>query len=561
MDDHPHRQQADFDQLNQRITALENKLARLEKEIVQSRSGKMIQRVRRETPEIESEPQAAKVQKESLESKMGEYGMAWLGNIVLLFGILFLTQLLQKNDQKVFALLLGLVSVAGIYLAGSFTQKSFPYMSRLFKFNGHILLYITSMQIYILQGTRIIESAVVGHGIVLLVIAAFIYMAFRSKSQVMVVIVWMMAVVTAIASNSTHLMLSILVGITGTSIYFALKNNWWIGLIISLVLVYIAFLMWIMGNPIASGSFEIVANHQYGYVYLFTCALSYSLLAMIQKTDRIREQFLNATIILNGLGFSLILTLAVLSFFADNYFVYFGLIAAFCMGYSIFLQSRGTWKSIASLYAIYSFVALSITIGGIYKFPLAFFLLSIQSLLVVSMALWFRSRFIVIMNTLLYLGLLITYMATADSLTSINFSFALVALITARVLNWKKKRLEIRTELIRNIYLFIGFVMILISLQKAVPAQFVTLSWALSAMVFFILSVVIKNVKYRWLAIFTMVVTVFYLFIVDLQNISLGYRIVALLFISIISLGISIFYTRRLKSKEEDQEHQSDSSG
>ena len=274
---------------------------------------------------------------------------------------------------------------------------------------------------------------------------------------------------------------------------------------------------------------------------------------MIQKSDRVREQFLNAAIVLNGLGFSFIMTFAVLAFFTENYFVYFGLIAAFCMGYSILLQSRNTWKSIAALYAIYSFVALSITIGGIYKFPLAFFLLSIQSLLVVSMALWFKSRFIVIMNTLLYVGLLITYMAAAESLTSINFSFALVALITARIMNWKKKRLEIRTELIRNIYLFIGFVMILFSLQKAVPDQFVTLSWALSAMLFFILSVVIKNMKYRWLAIFTIVVTVFYLFIIDLQNIGLGYRIVALLFISIVSLSISIFYTRRQKSKEEDQ--------
>ena len=108
---------------------------------------------------------------------------------------------------------------------------------------------------------------------------------------------------------------------------------------------------------------------------------------------------------MNGLGFSFILTLAVLAFFTENYFTYFGLIAAFSMGYSIWLQSRGAWNSIAAMYAIYSFVALSISIAGIYKFPLAFFLLSIQSLLVVSMALWFRSRFIVIMNTLLFIGL------------------------------------------------------------------------------------------------------------------------------------------------------------
>ena len=335
MEDNPNNVHTEFDQLNRRINDLDKRVAQLEEELDHPRGRSLITYSSTTESERVAGTQNTTAQNETLESKMGEYGMAWLGNIVLLFGILFLTQLLQKNDQKVFALLLGIASVAGIYLAGSFTRKSFPHMSRLFIFNGHILLYIISMQVYILPGSRTIENAVVGYGIVLLVIAALIYLGFRSKSQVLVVIVWIMAVVTAIASNSTHLMLSILVGITGTSLFFALKNGWWVGLIISLVLVYFTFLIWIMGNPFANGSFKIIADHQFGYVYLFTCALSYSLLAMFQKSDRVREQFLNAAIILNGLGFSFILTFAVLAFFTDNYFVYFGLIAAFCMGYSI----------------------------------------------------------------------------------------------------------------------------------------------------------------------------------------------------------------------------------
>ena len=160
----------------------------------------------------------------------------------------------------------------------------------------------------------------------------------------------------------------------------------------------------------------------------------------------------------------------------------------------------------------------------------------------------------VIMNTILFAGLLIAYLATGESLDMINFSFALVALVTARILNWRKQRLEIRTELIRNIFLFSGAAMVLFSLHEAVPPNFVTLSWTLSALVFFILSVLIRNMKYRWLAIITMMVTVFYLFIVDLSNISLGYRIVALMFIASISLGISIFYSNRQKSKKEEPE-------
>ena len=160
----------------------------------------------------------------------------------------------------------------------------------------------------------------------------------------------------------------------------------------------------------------------------------------------------------------------------------------------------------------------------------------------------------VVMNSILFVGLLIAYFVSGETLHGINFSFALVALGTARILNWRKQRLEIRTELIRNLFLFTGAIMVLFSLHQAVPPNFVTLSWTLSALVFFILSVLIRNMKYRWLAIITMVVTVFYLFIVDLSNISLGYRIVALMFIAAISLGISIFYSRRLKSKKEESE-------
>ena len=55
-----------------------------------------------------------------------------------------------------------------------------------------------------------------------------------------------------------------------------------------------------------------------------------------------------------------------------------------------------------------------------------------------------------------------------------------------------------------------------------------------------------------------MLVTVFYLFIVDLKNISLGYRIIALMFIALIALGISIFYSRRQKKGHEDNDRSSD---
>ena len=129
-----------------------------------------------------------------------------------------------------------------------------------------------------------------------------------------------------------------------------------------------------------------------------------------------------------------------------------------------------------------------------------------------------------------------------------TFSFALVSLVTARVLNWQCERLEIKTEFLRNAYLFFGFVMMLYALHKAVPDGFVTVSWTILALLYFGMSILIKNIKYRWLAIFTFLATAFYLFIVDLQRIDLIYRVLAFLVLAIISIGISIYYTKRHKS-------------
>ena len=547
-----------FEKLIKKVDNLENRLSRLEKKL-ESEGFRDPERLTADPETISiSEPRPSSGDEDSFESRVGEYGMAWLGNIVLFLGILFLAQFMRKSGNDILSVAFSIVAVGGIYLTGHLTRKKFPYMSLLFNYNAHLLLFLAALRIHFFSDSPISENAFLGHGLVLVVLASLIYLAYKQKSQTLLIIVWILALVTTIASSSTHFILPLMVAVSGISLFITYRFGWWTSLIISIVVVYLAFLFWMLNNPFMSGSLEVISDHQFGYVYLFASALLYSLLGLLPKSEKTREHMLNFSIVLNGLGFSVIFTLATLSFFSENYFIYFGLIAAFCIGYSIWLKIRSTWKAVSAMYAIYSFVALSICIAGIYNFPLAFYLLAIQSLLVVSMALWFRSRFIVIMNTILFMGLLFAYFVTPDSVDTINFSFAAVALVTARILNWKKKRLEIRTELIRNLYLFAGSGMVLYSLHNAVSAQFVTLSWALSALLFFLLSVLMHNKKYRWLAIITMLVTVFYLFIVDLQNISLGYRIIALMFIAIIALGISIFYSRIQKKGNEDNDQSSD---
>jgi uncharacterized membrane protein len=94
-----------------------------------------------------------------------------------------------------------------------------------------------------------------------------------------------------------------------------------------------------------------------------------------------------------------------------------------------------------------------------------------------------------------------------------------------------------------------GFIMMLLALYHAVPKQFVTFSWTMAALLYFVISILLKNIKYRYMALGTMICSAVYLFIVDLARIELIYRVLALLFLAAISIGISIYYTNRIKKQ------------
>ena len=113
-------------------------------------------------------------------------------------------------------------------------------------------------------------------------------------------------------------------------------------------------------------------------------------------------------------------------------------------------------------------MAMSIAFHGILGLSTGLMLLlAVPSLATVSMALWFRNRLIVVMNSLLFLLILITYLISSKSINEVNFSFALISLISARIINWKRSRLHIETDLMRNLYLIEGFFMILYALFHA----------------------------------------------------------------------------------------------
>ena len=490
---------------------------------------------------------------DSIEFRVGEYGMAWLGNIVLLFGISFLVQYLQKSGYQFFSVLIGFISVAGIYAGCHYTRNSFSYLSKLFAFTGHLLLFYMVVRLHFTQTEPLIQSQTLGLLFLTVVLAILFNLSFRRKSQLMAGMVLIMILISGIISNTAPIMsaATCIAALLAVILYY--KQGWLILVFVFTFLIYLSHLNWLLNNPLIGNEPGFIKSPGTAYLYFIASGFIFSSLALIPKKENISNDFLITTIIFNGLGFSFLLALIVFSYLSNNFVPVFSTIAVLCLIYALILQSRSSLKITASMYALYGFLAMSVAFYGILLLPKAYVLLSIQSLLVVSMALWFRSRFIVIINTILFVFLLIFYLADKSNLNSTNFSFMMVALITARVINWKKERLNIKTEFIRNIYLIAGFLMTLIAFYHAFPASYISVSWIFAALLFFLMSRLIKNIKYRWMAIAALVASAVKLIFIDLKNIDIGFRVLVFLLLAIILITVSILYTKYLTGRKEQK--------
>ncbi len=529
--------------LNERLTRVENSLESTTGLTVQTDKKEIIQ------PESDFEINFNFKPKGSIEFGVGEYGMAWLGNIILLFGIIFLIQSLQKSNNLFLTVLAGYASVAVIYTSAYYTAKAYSYLSKLLYYNGHIILFYLTLRLHFFQDNPIIKNTPLALLLIILTVGVLFIIAIRKESQFMAGLALFMALITGIVSNSTFFLLGITSIVSVISVIVYYRFGWTKVVFVFISLVYFMHLNWLLNNPFISGEAVLRVSHEFGLVYLTISGLIFSMLAIIRKKENILDDVLVAAIIWNGIGFSIVLIINIISFFQNNYVLIFAAISLFCLVYSVILKSRSFLKIAAPIYAIYGFITMSISFYGIFLLPKAYMLLSVQSFLVVSMALWFRSRFLVVMNTILFILLMIFYLKDPASYNSTNFSFMLVAFITARVMNWKKERLNLKTEFIRNLYLISGFIMTLIALHHAVAASFVTVSWIVAAILFFILGHLIKNIKYRWLAIATMVASALNLVFVDLKSMNISLRILVFLILAIILITTSIVYTKFLKKR------------
>jgi hypothetical protein len=126
----------------------------------------------------------------------------------------------------------------------------------------------------------------------------------------------------------------------------------------------------------------------------------------------------------------------------------------------------------------------------------------------------------------------------------ISLSFGIVSLLSARILNWKRDRLELTTEQMRNAYLLTALLIIPYSLYHLFPSGLVAIAWIVVAILYYVLSVLLKSIKYRWMSLATFMLTVLYVFVIGITSSETSYKILSFLVLGAALVILSVIYAR-----------------
>jgi len=237
--------QEDIQKILIRLDVLEDRIAYLEAERDQF---KQVQgNGEQATEESEEEFSDVNISISSLfETKLGEYGLAWLGNIVLFFAIAFLWQYFNDQGKSFVSLVVGLVSVGSVFILSRLARKSFAYLSEIFRLFGFFILYFILLRLHFYTNNPLVTSGILAVSLLLIVIGVLYYEAVHKRSPVLAGIASTLAVITAFVCNSTQPFFLISLAGSALVVHFFWKYNWWKPMVYVLCLTFFTFLVWLL---------------------------------------------------------------------------------------------------------------------------------------------------------------------------------------------------------------------------------------------------------------------------------------------------------------------------
>ena len=302
------------------------------------------------------------------------------------------------------------------------------------------------------------------------------------------------------------------------------------------------YLLWAAGNPLAGNRLE-VAGGPFAGLCLLLVWMGLHALAMSGRSQRTTEgPVAQAGSLLNCGGYFVFLLHSVVKYQAE-FFAAHVAASLVLLGIAVLFWVRERSRFATFVYAMTGYAALNMALIKAAEVPDLFAWLSAQSLLVMVTAIWFRSRFIIVANFLIYLAVVVCYMVLVRQEHGLSLLLGVVALTSARILKWQKDRLELKTELMRNAYLTSAFIVLPYTFYCIVPQAWVPLSWIGIALFYYVMNLLTGARKYRWMGHNTLLLTVAYIFIMSIGKQEGTQRILSFLVLGTVLLVVSLLFT------------------
>ena len=507
-----------------------------------------------ETEEIieEAEKIDSSEREEELEFQIGQFWAAKVGIWVLIIGFASLLTLPFEDLPT------GLPAIAGFVLSfimlglSRFKKETFEHLSGYLVGGGLVVLFIAVMRLHYFGIEKSINSLPIVIALLLIVTVLTITIGIRRNSFNIAGVGITLGYAIAVLSGSPYFIFTIIALSALVLVYLKLKYEWNFLLFYGMFLAYLTHLIWFINNPFIGNTIETLKEPGSNFIFLLLYILIFSLANLLDKKDKEEDIISSGITILNcSAGFGLLFLESVITS-PVAFSVYHLLASVILLGIAIAFWTKRKSMYSTFFYAMLGYSALSIAIIGQFAKPDFIIWLCWQSLLVVSTAVWFRSKFIILANFVIFLLIFLAYLLVGETVGSISMSFGIVALLSARILNWQKDRLELKTEQMRNAYLLSALLIIPYSLYEMIPSGLVSLSWIGAAVVYYILSLLLHNKKYRWMALATFMLTVIYVFVLGVTSAETSLKIISFLVLGAVLIIVSLLYSRnRLKNKQK----------
>ena len=494
-------------------------------------------------------PASVEQREEELEFKVGQEWFAKVGIAALGFGAAF------TLSQPYAGLASALPSLAGFALAGAIYALAAFFTRRLEVVCAPLIA--TAMGLCWFSGLRLCylgaehalaADSLAGAGVLTLCAALNLVVALRKGSPWLSGFALVTGYATAVAVGEPAYALALIALLSVAAAAAGVARHKPVMVLTAMPLAYAAYAAWALNNPFLGRPVQWFAPAPWGPLALLVSLAAFSLGLLLSTPDR-EDMVANAGIFLTTCLGSLIYLMHALQSY-EGRFVEAQAVASVSLLALAFVHARRKDPIGSFVCAMAGFLLLSFAIMKATRAPEMFVWLSVQSVIVVATAIWLRSRFVVVANFVIFVGILAGYVASVEQERGVSLGFGVVAMVTARLLAWKQERLELKTMLMRNAYLAVAFVVFPYALYHLVPPAWVGLAWVGAALLYYLVAAVLHNSKYRWMGHATLLLTAVYMAVAGLSRLEPLLRTLSLVVLGVVLLVVSLIFTR-LRSRRK----------